>query len=82
MAGFSRKWTLCSVFLALSLFVACGDDDSNFLKQGEEQEEMSSGKGGSSSSKKRKTARLVRVRNLFWKVLLTNAMTTNIRPSR
>ena len=52
MAGFSRKWTLCSVFLALSLFVACGDDDSNFLKQDEEQEELSSGKGGSSSSKK------------------------------
>ena len=42
MAVFSRKWTLCSVFLALSLFVACGDDDSNFLKQDEEQEELSS----------------------------------------
>lgn len=53
MAGFSRKWTLCLAFLALSLFGACSDDDDNFLKQGEEleaQEDLSSETDGTTSS--------------------------------
>lgn len=57
MAGFSRKWTLCLAFLALSLFGACSDDDDNFLKQGEDPEELSSGTeedSSSSSDKKQK----------------------------